>query len=88
MYDGKKVKMPVLNVVAVYLAAGSSKRMGSNKLLLPFRNGCLGSKALQAAVCSKVNHTIVVTKKGDNLEWIEPILFFRSISAEVESYFL
>jgi molybdenum cofactor cytidylyltransferase len=69
------VKMPVLNVVAVYLAAGSSKRMGSNKLLLPLGNECLGSKALQAAVCSKVNHTIVVTKKGDNLEWIEPILF-------------
>ncbi|MCM3771062.1 MULTISPECIES: NTP transferase domain-containing protein [Priestia] len=67
--------MPSLNIVAVYLAAGASKRMGSNKLLLPLGNGCLGSKALQTAVCSKVNHTIVVTKKGDHLEWIDPILF-------------
>ncbi|MGG0590157.1 NTP transferase domain-containing protein [Priestia megaterium] len=67
--------MSGLNIVAVYLAAGASKRMGSNKLLLPLGNGCLGSKALRTAVCSKVNHTIVVTKKGDSLEWIDPILF-------------
>ncbi|MGG4385615.1 NTP transferase domain-containing protein [Priestia megaterium] len=67
--------MSGLNIVAVYLAAGASKRMGSNKLLLPLGNGCLGSKALQTAVSSKVNHTIVVTKKGDYLEWIDPILF-------------
>lgn len=72
--------MSGLNIVAVYLAAGASKRMGSNKLLLPLGNGCLGSKALRTAVCSKVNHTIVVTKKGDSLEWIDPILFQKHIS--------
>ncbi|MEK1832261.1 hypothetical protein AAAC51_35340 [Priestia megaterium] len=54
--------------------------MGRNKLLLPLGNGCLGSKALRKAISSKVNHTIVVTKKGDHLEWIDPILFQKHIS--------
>jgi len=72
--------MSGLNIVAVYLAAGASKRMGRNKLLLPLGNGCLGSKALRKAVSSKVNHTIVVTKKGDILSGLTLFFFQKHIS--------
>ncbi|WP_053362856.1 nucleotidyltransferase family protein [Bacillus sp. FJAT-27251] len=57
-------------IAGVYLAAGSSKRMGRNKLALPLGNGILGSAALHAAVHSNLDHIIVVTKSDGIPTWI------------------
>jgi xanthine dehydrogenase accessory protein pucB len=57
-------------IVGVYLAAGESRRMGCNKLMLPLGNVPLGSVALQTALHSMLDHLLVAVKKGDPLEWL------------------
>lgn len=59
-------------IVGIYLAAGKSSRMGCNKLELPFGNTFLGSLGLQAAIQSRLDWTIAVTRKGDRLHWLAP----------------
>lgn len=59
-------------IVGVYLGAGKSSRMGRNKLELPFGNTCLGSLGMQAALHSKLDWTIAVTRQGDWLQWLAP----------------
>lgn len=66
-----------MKVVGVYLAAGDSKRMGMNKLLLDMSGNPLGSLALQAAVESDIDQVLVITKKENGLSWIAPHLFTR-----------
>jgi molybdenum cofactor cytidylyltransferase len=58
-----------MKVIGIYLAAGSSKRMGQNKLLLNLNGQHLGSLALQTALKSKLDHVIVVLKPDDSLIW-------------------
>lgn len=64
-------------IAGIYLAAGTSSRMGVNKLSLPLGGGSLGSLALQAALESNLDNLIVVTKMEDDLQWIAPSLSSR-----------
>ncbi len=57
-------------IVGIYLAAGNSTRMGSNKLALPLGERTLGSTALQAALQSNLDKVILVTKELDQLQWV------------------
>lgn len=63
-----------MKIVAVYLAAGSSRRMGHNKLALPFGGCSLGSTALFTLIDSDIEKVIVVTNDLDNHKWISPSL--------------
>ena len=65
----------MMKVIGIYLAAGDSRRMGTNKLLLDIGGIPLGSLALQAALESKVHQVLVITKRDDRLTWIVPHLF-------------
>lgn len=65
-------RMGKLPIIGVYLAAGMSTRMRKNKLNLPFRNAYIGSMAFQAALESKLDWTLAVTRKGDPLHWLDP----------------
>ncbi|WP_110927389.1 nucleotidyltransferase family protein [Bacillus massiliglaciei] len=60
-------------VVGVYLAAGSSRRMGSSKLLLPLGKSMVGNFAFAAALESKLDHLLVITQAGDPLDWMNPL---------------
>ncbi len=48
------------NSTAILLAAGSSRRMGTQKLLLPFRHSTLIESAARNILRSRVEHTMVV----------------------------
>jgi molybdenum cofactor cytidylyltransferase len=67
--------MNVPRIIGIYLAAGKSARMGTDKLTLPFAGKYLGSVALKTALHSHLHHVIVVAKEGDSLDWIAPELF-------------
>ncbi len=62
--------MKKMKVVAILLAAGSSTRMGENKLALPFNQSTIGATALKTTLRSKVDHVLVITKDQDNLHWL------------------
>lgn len=63
-------------VIAVYLAAGRSQRMGIiNKLELPLGEKTIGNSVLEKAIKSELTYTIVVTRKGDQLKWIDGSLW-------------
>lgn len=64
-------------IIGMYLAAGNSRRMGSNKLLLPLRHLPLGSHALASALSSNLDHIYVITKEQDQLAWLHPSLFIK-----------
>lgn len=68
-------------IVAIYLAAGRSSRMGTNKLSLPFRTFTIGNSSLRTALSSSLEHVFVVTKKEDSLDWIDPSLFCSPYSS-------
>lgn len=58
-------------VVGVYLAAGSSRRMGTAKTSLEIAKGVrLGGVALQQALDSELYSVIVVAREGDALDWL------------------
>ncbi|WP_028391396.1 nucleotidyltransferase family protein [Bacillus cihuensis] len=59
-------------LVGIYLAAGKSSRMGRAKLNLPVGNQFIGSMAFRAALESKLDYTIAITRKGDSLKWLAP----------------
>jgi molybdenum cofactor cytidylyltransferase len=58
-------------IAGVYLAAGKSERMGTEKLTLPFRGSYIGNMGLKAAVESHLDFTIVVTKEAVCPKWID-----------------
>lgn len=66
----------MMRVVGIYLAAGSGTRMGGgvHKLALPIGERTLGSLALQAALQSRLDHVVVITRAEDEAEWIDPVL--------------
>jgi molybdenum cofactor cytidylyltransferase len=64
--------MDHFGLIGIYLAAGKSCRMGRTKLNLPVGNQCLGSIAFRAAIESKLDTTIAVTRMGDSLQWLAP----------------
>ncbi|MEE6450921.1 NTP transferase domain-containing protein [Gottfriedia acidiceleris] len=57
-------------IVAILLAAGSSSRMGQNKISLPLGNSTIGSLGLRNFINSDIDHVFVVTKEDDTLNWI------------------
>ncbi|MBA2943634.1 NTP transferase domain-containing protein [Paenibacillus sp. CGMCC 1.16610] len=58
-------------VVGVYLAAGSSRRMGTSKMSLELARGVpLGGVALQQALSSVLSSVVVVVREGDTLDWL------------------
>ncbi|WP_157811974.1 NTP transferase domain-containing protein [Alteribacter populi] len=62
-------------IVGIYLAAGHSERMGCHKLSLSLGNKPLGSVALETAILSVLDRTIVVTREEDSLNWLPSELF-------------
>lgn len=69
-------------IIAIYLAAGKSSRMGENKLSLPLSTCTIGSTALRTAISSSLEHVLVVSKNEDSLEWIDPSLFCSPYSSQ------
>lgn len=57
--------------IGIYLAAGFSRRMGTNKLALPFGDTTLGSSALGQALRSRLQHVAIVTRPEDGMEWLD-----------------
>lgn len=60
-------------VVGIYLAAGQSVRMSSNKLRLPLGTMNVGSYALTAALSSGLDHVLVVSNDASAL-WMDRTL--------------
>ncbi|MDL4841009.1 nucleotidyltransferase family protein [Aquibacillus rhizosphaerae] len=56
--------------VGILLAAGKSSRMGKNKLYLPINQDTIGSKSLETAISSNLNHTLIISKSSDQLGWL------------------
>ncbi|WP_409272105.1 nucleotidyltransferase family protein [Neobacillus sp. SCS-31] len=67
----------MMKIAGIYLAAGSSRRMGTDKRMLPFGGKPLGSIALKQALLSRLDHMFVVTRQGDRLDWL-PDPFFKT----------
>ncbi|PGS53941.1 NTP transferase domain-containing protein [Bacillus sp. AFS041924] len=63
------------SVIAILLAAGSSNRMGQNKIALPLGSSTIGSYGLRQFIQSNIDHIFVVTKENDSLDWIDRDLF-------------
>lgn len=66
-------------IMGIYLAAGSSSRMGIDKRALPLKNTTLGSMALTTALHSHLEHVIVVTELKDSLNWLDPTLWSNAM---------
>ncbi|MET1032211.1 NTP transferase domain-containing protein [Domibacillus tundrae] len=62
-------------VIGILLAAGNSRRMGTNKLALPLGDTTIGSASLKSALSSTLDHVIIVQKKEDEAQWIHPAFF-------------
>ncbi|RDU37719.1 xanthine dehydrogenase [Neobacillus piezotolerans] len=59
-----------MKIDGVYLAAGCSRRMGTDKRMLPLGGLPLGSIALKQALLSRLDFVFVVTRQGDRLDWL------------------
>jgi molybdenum cofactor cytidylyltransferase len=57
-------------IIAIFLAAGKSSRMGINKLALSLGATTVGASALHKAINSKLEHILVVHREDDSLEWL------------------
>jgi len=62
----------------IYLAAGQSSRMGSNKLKRMLGQMSLGSYALRAAVHSQLDHVWVIAGDAE-VDWIDSALYEGAI---------
>ena len=61
-------------MIAIYLAAGQSRRMGRPKLALPFGDTTLGSIGLCALLQTKVDYIFVIINPADDLLWMDASL--------------
>jgi molybdenum cofactor cytidylyltransferase len=59
-----------MKIAGIYLAAGNSSRMGSNKLELNVGTMTLGSLALETALNSSLDQIYIVTKETDDPAWL------------------
>ncbi|QDS34153.1 nucleotidyltransferase family protein [Brevibacillus brevis] len=65
-------------IVGIYLAAGKSTRMGSDKLRLPLGSMHLGNYALAAALHSKLDYVAIVA--GDvTADWIDRTFYQKRL---------
>ncbi|MGD2436035.1 NTP transferase domain-containing protein [Bacillus velezensis] len=69
-----------MKTAAIYLAAGTSRRMGTDKRSLFLNGVSLGSMALKNALLSKLDHIFVITGKGDPLHWLSDVFFLNPLS--------
>ncbi|MBY8911997.1 NTP transferase domain-containing protein [Bacillus sp. YC2] len=69
-----------MKTAAIYLAAGTSRRMGTDKRSLFLNGVSLGSMAFKNALLSKLDHIFVITGKGDSLHWLSDFFFLDPIS--------
>ncbi|MED0587380.1 NTP transferase domain-containing protein [Bacillus subtilis] len=69
-----------MKTVAIYLAAGTSRRMGTDKRSLLLNGVSLGSLALKNALLSKLDHIFVITRKGDSLHWLSAFFYLYPMS--------
>ena len=69
-----------MKTAAIYLAAGTSRRMGTDKRSLFLNGVSLGSIALKNALLSELDHIFVITRKGDSLHWLSDFFFLDPIS--------
>ncbi|MRH44346.1 NTP transferase domain-containing protein [Aquibacillus halophilus] len=67
--------MTQTSILGIFLAAGKSSRMGKNKLKMQIEQETIGSLSLKAAIKSKLDSVLVITKEGDSLDWIDRELF-------------
>ena len=68
-------------LIAIFLAAGKSSRMGVNKLSLPLSTYSVGSSALKTALLSSLDQVLVITKEEDSLNWMNPSFFHPPYSS-------
>lgn len=61
-------------VIGIYLAAGKSSRMGTDKLRLSIGDTTLGSLALYAALQSQLERVVVVTRDEGVPSWADSLL--------------
>ncbi|MED3729096.1 NTP transferase domain-containing protein [Priestia filamentosa] len=59
-----------MKIAGIFLAAGSSKRMGVDKLSLPFQTSTIGNTSLSHALLSQLHTIIVVHRPNDDLFWM------------------
>ena len=59
-----------MKIAGIYLAAGSSSRMGSNKLKLNVGTMTLGSLALETALKSSLDEIYIVIQETDDATWL------------------
>jgi molybdenum cofactor cytidylyltransferase len=59
-------------IIGVLLAAGQSKRMGKDKLTLPFRGKTLGATSLHNFLASRLQEIRIVTRPDDPMDWMDP----------------
>ncbi|WP_010647956.1 NTP transferase domain-containing protein [Oceanobacillus massiliensis] len=64
-----------VKVIGICLAAGNSSRMGKDKLPLQIGGTTIGSSVFEKAVSSELNHTLIVSKESDSLDWIDTKLW-------------
>lgn len=64
-----------MKITGIYLAAGKSRRMGTDKRKLSVDGKPLGSIGLEQALQSRLDHIFVVTGKGDQLDWLQASFF-------------
>lgn len=69
-----------MKTAAIYLAAGTSRRMGTDKRSLVLNGVSLGSMALKNALLSELDHIFVITGKGDPLHWLSDVFFLNPLS--------
>lgn len=67
-----------MKTAAIYLAAGTSRRMGTDKRSLVLNGVSLGSMALKNALLSKLDHIFVITGKGRSTALAFGFFLFRS----------
>jgi molybdenum cofactor cytidylyltransferase len=60
----------MMRIIGLFLAAGNSSRMGTDKRCLPVSQVPMGSMALEQAVKSELDHVLVVTREKDALDWV------------------
>ncbi|NEN81210.1 nucleotidyltransferase family protein [Paenibacillus elgii] len=65
-------------IIGIYLAAGQSTRMGSDKLRLSLGSMCLGNYALAAALNSELDYVLVVSN-DTSAGWIDRAFYREPI---------
>lgn len=61
-------------MIAIYLAAGQSRRMGSKKIALSFEDKTIGSIGLYTLLQTEIDYIFVIVHPADDLSWMDATL--------------